>query len=92
MNNGPVFEIGTMAGLMTVFRRHSVIMTNFSIFMAESRPYWVQEGISAGAGAGVCGGPGTGLECPGDTVMPAWATGWALAIPMYAGRVVPGWV
>ena len=36
----PVFETGSMAGLMTDFRRHSGLMTNFSIFRAESRPYW----------------------------------------------------
>ena len=38
----PVFDIGSMTGLMTLFGRHSGIMTNFSIFMTESRPYWSQ--------------------------------------------------
>ena len=44
---GPVFEIGSMTGLMSLFSRHSEIMTNFSIYMAESRPYWPQVGCGS---------------------------------------------
>ena len=37
VHSWPGFETGTMAGLITLFRRHSGFMTNFKIFEAESR-------------------------------------------------------
>ena len=54
-----------MAGLMTENRRHSGFMTNFSIFMAESRLYWSWYGCGS---PGVRRGPAGALECLGDTV------------------------
>ena len=39
MTFGPVFETGSMAGLMAVFWRHSRKLTNFKIYYPESRPY-----------------------------------------------------
>ena len=41
---GPVFELGSMTGLMDENRQHSGIMTNFRIFRAESRLYWSWSG------------------------------------------------
>ena len=39
MTFGPVFETGSMTGLINEKRRHSRIMTNFKIYTMESRPY-----------------------------------------------------
>ena len=64
MTFGPLFEIGTMAGLMSPFSRHSGILTNFRIIEAESRPYWLQVGTG---GEQVCGrpaGPGVPAGTP----------------------------
>ena len=81
----PLFETGTMAGLIKLFGRHSEIMTNFSIFMIESRPY----GSTRTGEEQVCGGPWHR----------AWSacgvltdTGWTLAIPIYGYWVGTGWV
>ena len=59
MEYGRFFETGSMTGLMTLFRRHSRIMTNFSIFEVESRPYWCQYGC----GSARCAEGPVGLEC-----------------------------
>ena len=58
--------------------------------MVESRPYWLQGGYLRVREPRCAEGPARGLECLGDTVVRAWRTGWALAIPMYGtGWVVP---
>ena len=49
----PTFETGTMAGLMTLFGRHSEVWTNFRILLAESRPYWVQKRVLSARSHGV---------------------------------------
>ena len=78
-----VFETGSMPGLMHQKRRHSGFMTNFSIYDAESRPYWV---LGAYLSAGSWGvrraqqGPGV----PQRAQIRGLASGWALAIPMHA--------
>ena len=51
-----LFEIGTMAGLMALFSRHSRLLTNFRIFEAESRP------VASGEEQ-VCGGSSRDPEC-----------------------------
>ena len=86
MTLGPVFETGSMAGLMTLFGRHSSVMTNFKIYYPESRPIGARRGLATGAGAAVCGGAWRALECCRDTVQQGYGTGWALAIP------INGWV
>ena len=74
MTSERVFEIGTMAGLMTVFGRHSGFMTNFKILGPESRPMYG------------CGSPGVrrgqeGPGVPGGHGIARSGNGWALAIP-----------
>ena len=53
----PVFDTGSMAGLMTLFGRHSVIWTNFKIYLMESRPIGTRWGLAPREEAKVCGGP-----------------------------------
>ena len=87
----PVFETGSMTGLITLFSRHSGFLTNFSIFIMESRLIGSRRAYTGCGSQGVRRGPGGPLECPGDTVLRAWDSGWALAIPIRgAGRWVPG--
>ena len=50
------FRIGSMAGLMALFSRHSLIITNFRIFRAESR---LIDQLGTGEEQ-VCGGGQTG--------------------------------
>ena len=55
-----VLRIGTMTGLMDIFRRHFVVLTNFSIYLAESRPYWPRGGYCPGSTR-----EGHGVDRPG---------------------------
>ena len=59
----PLFDIGSMTGLMTLFWRHFAVWTNFKILLAESRPYWLQVGLPTGAGAAGVRRPQGGPEC-----------------------------
>ena len=61
-----------MPGLITLFRRHSAVLTNFKDIYPESRPYWVQEGHIECEELGVRRGPGRALECPADAETHAW--------------------
>ena len=82
MTYGGLFETGTMAGLIMLFRRHSRFMTNFRIFKVESRSIgsrgrYVEceeprcaEGLAEARSAWV------------DAETAVSGTGWALAIPM----------
>ena len=78
----PLFETGTMAGLMDFFSRHSRIITNFKIYIPESRHIGVRGGISECGEPRCAEGPGRALECLGGRRYACLATGWALAIPM----------
>ena len=88
----PVFEIGSMPGLMDEFSRHSGIMTNFSISKMESRLYGPEAGILS-AGSRWCaegssrdpGVPPVGAEAwlgyglgPGSTNVAGWEDGWVV--------------
>ena len=90
MVSGAVLETGSMAGLMNTFGRHSRIMTNFSIFMAESRPFGPRGGLATGAGARVCGEGQWPSECPGDTVHHCSGIGWPWQYQ--CSRQAAGWV
>ena len=83
---GAVFETGTMAGLMTLFGRHSGLWTNFKILYLESRPIGPRGGYlrereprcaeGSRRDPGVPGGhgnagPGNGLG-PGNTGVGGW--------------------
>ena len=57
---GPLFETGSMTGLMLLSSRHSRLMTNFKIYRPESRPNRPAETARGGQ---VCGGP-TGPGVP----------------------------
>ena len=63
----PVFEIGTMPGLIMLFRRYSGILTNFRIIEAESRPDWLQEGH---AGSRCAEGPAGAWSACGRAIWP----------------------
>ena len=83
MTFGPVFETGTMAGLMTLFGRHPGVLTNFRILYPESRLYWLQEGYLSARSLGCAEGPAGAWSAPGGRRNACTGMGWALAIPMY---------
>ena len=58
MTYEPVFETGSMAGLMALFRRHSGLLTNFSIFLEISPLLVLRRVLRAQAGMGRKAGPG----------------------------------
>ena len=62
----PVFEIGSMPGLIALFSRHSGIMTNFKILVLESRLYWSWEGIAECEELGCAEGPARAWSDPAD--------------------------
>ena len=79
---GPVFEIGTMAGLMMELGRHSGLWTNFKILDPESRPISLQGPYVSARSPGVRRDPAGVLECPGGRRYAVLGMGWALAIPV----------
>ena len=67
------------------------IMTNFSIYGAESRPYWPGAAYVSARSQGVRKAPSRSLECPGGRRNAGIWGGWALAIPMWGlGGCIPG--
>ena len=65
MTSEPVFESGTMAGLIDEKRRHSGIWTNFKIYLMKSRLYWSREAYLS-ARSQVCGARQCLAECLAD--------------------------
>ena len=80
MTFGPVFDIGSMAGLITLFGRHSGLWTNFSIFEVRSRPYWSQEEYIECEEPGCAEGAAGPWSARVDAETLVTGTGWALAI------------
>ena len=74
----PVFQTGSMPGLINIFSRHYGFMTNFSILLMESRLYWLRGGYLSARSPGVR--RARGPECLGGRRNACLGTGWVLAM------------
>ena len=65
VHSEPVFDTGSMPGLIKLFRRHSGFSTNFRIFSLESRLIGSGRAILSARSHGVRRGSAGALECHG---------------------------
>ena len=87
----PLFDIGTMAGLIMLFSRHSGILTNFRIFDLESRLIGPEAGYGECEEPGVRRGPDRALECPVDADNALWGLVGPWQYQCSGVRVLGGW-